>query len=327
MSGHADDFVLQLRTMRPALLAWGAHVVERVQQLLLDEVGAERAASFFKVPPAFRIKDEESAARKQGKKRYEHPLEQMTDLVGARFVLLLRTDVELLERLILSHTGWTASRERHFEFEAEADPESFDYQSLHLLLRHAGDGSVGSIDVPDGTSCEVQIRTILQHAYAELCHDRVYKSSAKIPVSAKRVVARCMALMETTDLMFCDAVRELEQVSSEADKWVKFLGKEYMGIAGRVEPTNDELCPRLVETFLHLLDGVKMPDVVTVVSSDPELIRRIAARAGDGLFASPACLLSYWLVKEHQAEASRAWPAEAAREDLHRVCNDLGFAA
>jgi putative GTP pyrophosphokinase len=197
----------------------------------------------------------------------------------------------------------------------------------HLLLRRAGEGLISGVEVPDGMSCEVQIRTILQHAYAELCHDRIYKSSVKIPVSAKRVVARCMALMETTDLLFCDAVRELEQVSSERGKWVSFLGKEYARIAKCAEPEDDLLAPLIVEAFLHLLDGVKMPDVVYVVASDPELTKKIEARSASGLFASPACLLCYWLVKEHQAEASRAWPADAGREDFDRVCNDLGFAA
>jgi len=318
---ESSSFPAQLRERRSALQAWGAYIVERVPQLLRAEIGEERLSTFFKVAPGSRVKDEVSALRKQAKKQYATPVEEMTDLVGARFVVLLRTDLEQLERVVLAHPGWTASRERHFEYEANTDPGTFDYQSIHFLLRVVGDLDRGGVVIPDGTTCEVQLRTILQHAYAELCHDRIYKASSKIPTTAKRAVARCMALMETTDLMFCDAVREIEQASGKRDEWIAFLSQEYARITKDEAPRAEEsTCALIVETYLHLLDGVKTSDVAASAQHVA-----IQARLGDGLFASPGCLLCYWLVREHQFETLRLWPDERLRSDLQRIGNDLGY--
>lgn len=324
MTVAADAFVMQLRASAPALKAWAAYVLEQVAEMLLAEIGAERYKTFFKGSPSFRLKDEESAVLKLAKKKYEMPFEQMTDLVGARFVVLLRTDLELLEQVIVGHSGWNASRERHYDYETEADPEVFDYQSIHFLLRSVGDEKRGSVHIPDGTVCEVQIRTILQHAYAELCHDRIYKTTGLIPPSAKRLVARCMALMETTDLMFCAAARELEQVSADRIKWIDFLTTEYFDITKMQVAADDPICCQIVDMYLHLLNGVKMSDISQEVTP-PTLRAAILSRSGAGLFASPACILCYWLAQNHHTELLRTWSDEALRNDIQQVCADMGF--
>lgn len=326
MTATADAFVMQLHESAPALKAWAAYIVKQVSEMLLAEIGEERYKTFFKVGPSFRLKDEASALKKLAKKGYESPFEGMTDLVGARFVVLLRTDLHLLEQVMVGHTGWNASRERHYDYEVEADPEVFDYQSIHFLLRSVGEETRDGVLIPDGTVCEVQIRTVLQHAYAELCHDRIYKTTGLIPSSAKRLVARCMALMETTDLMFCEAAKQLEQVSANRAKWIDFLGAEYFEITKKQAAAGDPICAQIVGVYLHLLNGVKMTDVSEEVA--PQLLRaKILGRAGAGLFGSSACILCYWLAQNHHTELLRTWPNEAHRSDLEQVCADMGFAS
>jgi len=319
------DFISLLRTSQPALQAWGRFVVDHVSDMLCAEVGLERFKTFFKVPPSSRTKDEESARKKLAKKKYAQPFEQMTDLVGARFVVLLRSDLELLENCILAYTGWSVSRERHFEHEVAADPDVFDYQSIHLLVRSNVDEFRGGVDIPRGTVCEVQIRTLLQHAYAELCHDRIYKTEDAIPVSAKRLVARCMALMETTDLMFCEAAKEIEQVGSDRGNWVQYLSGQHFEVTKRPPAAGDVLCLEVVDKYWHLLSGVKMPEVARNIEI-PLIRERIRNRPG-ALFASPAVVLCYWLVANHHTEVVRTWPNEALRGDFELVCADMGRGA
>jgi putative GTP pyrophosphokinase len=320
-----EVFTMQLRSHTPALKAWGAYVVKQVSDMLLAEIGADRYKTFFKVGPSFRVKDESSAIKKLAKKNYEAPFDQMTDLVGARFVVLLRTDLEVLEHIIVSHAGWSVSRERHYEDEAKSDPEVFDYQSIHFLVRSVEDDEKVGVFIPDNTICEIQIRTILQHAYAELCHDRIYKVDELIPASAKRVVARCMALMETTDLMFCVAAKEIEQISVDRKTWIDFLNSEYMGITAKQSTSSDLICVQMVDVYIHLLEGTKMPEVSNVVVL-PAIRSKILGRASSGLFASSACVLCYWLVENHHTEILRTWPNEALRADFELVRADMGYA-
>ena len=185
-----EEFRGWLTEREPALKAWGAHVVRKIQERVNAEIGEKRGETFFKVGPLFRVKDPESAAKKQAKKNYEHPHEQMTDLVGARFVVLLRSDISIVQNAIADYPGWTISLDRDPEFEVSNESLVFDYQSLHYVLSCPADEEFGGELVPARTTCEVQIRTLLQHAYAEVVHDNVYKSSGPVPPQTRRVIAR-----------------------------------------------------------------------------------------------------------------------------------------
>ncbi len=198
---NLEVFRTALQEMQPVLDAWGRRVVAEIQAALLLEMG-ERFPTFLKIPVDVRLKSESSALGKVARKGYTDPFRQMTDLVGTRFVVLFRTDIEVVSRIIEGSTLWTASRDRDYEAEIEKAPYHFDYQSVHYVVRANGDLECDGTPVPEGTPCEIQIRTLLQHAYAEIVHDSIYKPTDEAPPIAKRYVARSMALMETTDDLF-----------------------------------------------------------------------------------------------------------------------------
>jgi hypothetical protein len=247
----------------------------------------------------------------------------MVDLAGSRFVVLLRTDLDLVEKIIRDYTNWTVTRSRHFEHEVADSPKAFDYQSIHLVVQAMAGSTIDGVLIEKDVSCEIQIRTLLQHAFAELCHDHIYKSEYVIPSDSKRVVARCMALMEATDLMFCDAVEKIERIQATFDEWCKALVSAHQEILLETRPTPDETCRLLVETFWHLLAGVSPQDVLGVTK--PSVVRdRLKKRKDRGLFASAGCLLTYWLVSKHQTDVSWHWPIDSQRGDLMLVGADLG---
>jgi putative GTP pyrophosphokinase len=62
---------------------------------------------------------------------------------------------------------------------------------------------------------EVQLRSILQHGWAEIEHDLGYKGSGNLPKPAKRNFHRIAALLETADLEF---IRLKETLSSYENK-------------------------------------------------------------------------------------------------------------
>lgn len=311
--------------LRPALDAWGRFVVDRIQELVKLEVGEERFPMFFKVKPSFRLKDSDSAERKQEKKRYANPAEQMTDLVGARFVVLLQTDISLVERVIQSHTAWTKRKDRDPIDERDEKPTHFDYQSVHYILRNNKNTDLYDVNVPEGIACEVQIRTLLQHAYAELVHDKFYKAVKLTPPSARRLVARSMALMETTDQMFCEAVRELELVNQEREQWCALVDEEIGPLIPHFTRTDhDADALEILDTFKDVLDAANRDEVKSMKSAP--LVAKIQQRAtAGGLFSKPVVLLVYWLAREHGLVLDSHWPLPAFRSDIARIKSDLGI--
>jgi putative GTP pyrophosphokinase len=310
------DLGTAIRQLEPALKAWGKFVVDAIVDRVELEIGAERAKAFFKVTPTYRPKDVNSALKKQAKKKYDDPLDKMSDLVGARFVVLLKTDMEIVERAVTTITAWSRSRDRSPQDERDDRPKFFDYQSLHYVVRnnqeHQRDGATIPVDLP----CEIQIRTLLQHAYAELVHDKIYKSEKPVPQSAERLVARSMALMETTDEMFVAAVGELERVHQELDAWCSLLDASVGPILTAFTPTaRDADAMELLSTFKHILD-LANGDQVKALLINP-VIARIQQKAPDGgLFSKPVVLAVYWLALNHPIETTAAWPIPALQGDL-----------
>jgi putative GTP pyrophosphokinase len=323
---NETEFGDWLDELRPALEAWGGFIVERVTELVRLELGEEAYKSFFKIPPGCRSKENKSAIKKLQKKKYAQPKEQMTDLVGSRFVVLLKTDIDVVERAIVGQTAWAISRDRNPVDEQAKDPTSFDYQSVHYLLRNNKEFIHKGVKIPEGLSCEVQIRTVLQHAYAELGHDRIYKGE-HVPLTVQRLVARCMALMETTDEMFVNAVHELDQVNREIEHWCTFLDETVKPILVSITPTSSDTESRdILDTYKDLLKEASLDGVKAELT--PFVTKKIQERAASvgGLFAKPVVLAVYWLVKHHPFEVSQVWPVPGLRNGLDQVKADLGVA-
>src|SRR5690606_11585815 len=150
--------------------------VDTVKERIQAEIGPERYKKLFKIDPSYRVKSPESVIEKLARKKYTNPHQEMTDLVGARFVVLLRSDIAVVDRAIINRSCWSVSKDRDYINEALSDPSVFDYQSMHYLVRNLEDRTIEGVHVPDGLTCEVQVRSLLQHAYAELVHDDIYKT-------------------------------------------------------------------------------------------------------------------------------------------------------
>lgn len=318
-----EDFGNWIDQNEPVFTAWGNFVVSKICELVKASVDEETFKTLFKVPPNSRPKDRDSAIKKQKKKNYANPKEQMTDLVGARFVVLLKTQIDLVEDAVINYSGWSRSRDRSPEHEQSDNPRLFDYQSVHYVVRNNQDRDHDGIKIPAGTPCEVQIRTLLQHAYAELVHDKFYKADHPIPATAERIVARCMALMESTDHMFCAAVDELNQVNQTREAWCTLVDAQVGPIIGAYTSSDqDPDALEIVETFHEFLTAANSEEVRSMLSQCADAIGRRAPQGG--LFAKPVVLLVYWLVANHSFEVSTMWPVASLRSGLESVMADLG---
>ena len=321
------DFGDWLDDVEPALKAWGSFVVAKLTELVALEIGHEQINCFFKVKPQSRVKDKQSALDKQKIKQYADPKEQMTDLVGARFVVLLKFDLEVVEKALIEYPGWTRSKDRDPLGEQKDRPKHFDYQSVHYIVRTADDIEIDGIQVPAGMPCEVQIRTLLQHAYAELVHDKFYKGVGYVPPSANRLVARSMALMESTDDMFVQAVRELNAVNKSRDEWCTMLDATVGPlIPGHTPTVQDHDALEILEEFRDLLPSANIDAVKTLLTT-PVIAKIQESHAQGNLYAKPIVLLVYLLLAEHPYIVGARWPVPALLSGFDKVRTHMGISS
>ncbi len=133
----------------------------------------------------------------------------LSDLLGLRVICPFLEDLDAAERLI-------AENFEVVELERKGDRHSFrefGYDSVHLLILL---DEAEQEDLPGtGPFCEIQLRTILQDAWAEVEHELVYKSDLGFPnQSIKRKLASLNASLVLSDLIFQeirDYQKELRQ--------------------------------------------------------------------------------------------------------------------
>jgi len=202
-----DEFTSKYEQEKLLYLAWGNYILSKIKHKLKN--------TSFQIEPKVRIKDITSLIAKAyyRDKNYADPYSDITDKVGLRFVVLLSSEIPAINDIIKNSTHeWSFSKDRDFEQERLDEPLAFDYQSMHYILTAKADISFNSVTIPTGITCEVQIRTLLQHAYSELSHSRVYKPSFDPDAKVRRVVAKSMALLETTDEYFEEVNSRMNEI-------------------------------------------------------------------------------------------------------------------
>jgi len=154
---------------------------------------------------------------------------QITDLLGIRVVCPFLEEVEVVEQLI-------TRKFEILEMEHKAEQHSFrefGYDSVHLLIKAQPLDCQEQLPYSDDV-CEIQLRTILQEAWAEVEHELVYKSDIGIPNhSIRRKLASLNASLTLSDLIFQeirDYQKEIRQRGLQCRQAVESMSGGYRNI-------------------------------------------------------------------------------------------------
>lgn len=149
----------------------------------------------------FRLKEVDSLEKKIERKGGKYSgLMDITDVLGCRIVTYFDDDVDKIAEIINREflVDWHNSIDKR-----KLDFDKFGYLSLHYVVALKKD-RLRLTEYKDfkNLKFEVQIRTILQHSWAEIEHDIGYKGEFSIPDNAKRSFSRIAALLELADQEF-----------------------------------------------------------------------------------------------------------------------------
>lgn len=325
-----EQEILELwETDKPFYRAWAKLIGQEIERRLVSAIAPTPLEYFLKVPMVPRLKGDTSLIDKAlyRNKPYKNPYEEITDKVGMRYVVLLTTHINELCSIIERpecKTFWDCSKDKDYEEERLAKPLEFSYQSVHYVLRSKAGLSIDGVNLPEGLACEVQIRTLLQHAHSELTHDTLYKPKTTAKPSVKRTVAKSMALIEATDEFFEQAIRDLATASEPQRQLLDYLSSAYKKGTG-LEPGQERSNQLVVDAFVDLLTPDSVTRIGEFLTSKRYIFDKIKEQKGQRhLFNQPAVLLAYFLVDQMPAQTRENWPIDSA--DLAKVFSDLGIA-
>ncbi|MBL0388019.1 (p)ppGpp synthetase [Tumebacillus sp. ITR2] len=147
-------------------------------------------------------------------------LNQITDIVGLRIITYYNDEVDAVAKLV----------EKEFELDIQnsvdkrelLDPDRFGYLSLHYVVKLPEKRlSLTEYARFVGCKAEIQIRSILQHTWAEIEHDMGYKSKQAIPKEIRRSFSRLAGLLEIADLEFTKIRDSLEEYENEVQEQIQ----------------------------------------------------------------------------------------------------------
>jgi len=161
-----------------------------------------------------RVKSRQSLQRKlektEGKYQY---LNQVTDLCGARIITYFEDDVDTIAKLV--EAEFAIDLANSIDKRTSRDVDRFGYTSVHYIASFRESRTcLSEYSRFHGMNFEIQIRSVLQHAWAEIEHDLQYKSQSPLPRELTRRFARLAGLLEIADAEFIgirDAIRDYPQ--------------------------------------------------------------------------------------------------------------------
>ena len=227
---------------------------KRIQNLLEDLL--QRAGIEFH-SVRYRVKQKDSANRKLNTQGGEYAsVSDLRDMLGVRVITHFADHVDAVGRLVRSefHIDPTRSVDKG----KLLDPDRFGYLSQHYIAQL----SRNRARLPEwerfvGLGFEIQIRSILQHSWAEIEHDLGYKSPTAIPPAIRRRFSRLAGMFELADDEFQAIRRALDAHAKKVETSVK---------AGRDIPIDQDSIQSLVTSSAvvrridkRLADGWGLP--------------------------------------------------------------------
>jgi len=158
--------------------------------------------------------------------KYKNPKDEVTDLSWVRIICYVEDDIKIIWEFI--EKTFKIDKENCSDKSDELGNDKVWYKSIHYVVELNDD----RIKLPEyekfkWLKLEIQVRTILQHAWAEVEHDRSYKFSWKLPDEIDRRFKLLAWTLELVDREFNNIAREIDKVSKKVKKDTKDWNLDY----------------------------------------------------------------------------------------------------
>lgn len=304
---------------------------------ILAEIFQQNKINLYSVTS--RIKSRESLERKLNNPANNYLLlTDVTDVAGIRITTYFEDDVKRIADLL--ELEFQIDTANSIDKKALLDPDRFGYLSMHHIVSLSDDRcKFTEYQRYKNLKIEIQTRSILQHAWAEIEHDLGYKSEQGVPANIRRRFSRLAGILELADQEFIAIRDELktyelevtEKIKKEpqdvaidlaslrafvsSSQIVKKIDLKISLVSNTGEPhydpefINDDDVNRLKFFNIHIISqlqaGLQINELIIVKFADEWLNRNdsdISDRKDDFVFKSGISLFYYWYILVAQSD-------------------------
>ena len=297
-----EKLIEEFNNLKPLLQLWGKTVDKALIEILSSATNFNFANS-VEISPSYRLKDDNSLIKKAfyRKKNYENPILQIQDKVGTRIVVTTRKEVDKIHTILrLAYPCWTIKEEKAVENFMMIDPKQFGYQALHFILKPTKFVDCFSNledDQLDLYTCELQVKSLAQHAWAKINHDTTFKGPFETDGKVSRTMAKIMALSEVADDYY---VRVIDYMDQEENIQRQFINSLLEISEGELNYKFDKSLTDgiLTKDLLDNIDYKQFPvdEVRHVTISNKEKVLRALNSLKSYLKSQPIVIFLYALI-------------------------------
>lgn len=165
-----------------------------------------------------RAKSPDSVAEKVERQKYGRPSQRFDDLIGVRIITLFDHSVSDVAKRLSSR--FNVDDNRSSNKTAELILKQVGYRSHHLVVKTRNPGRAPVGDVLRSTFIEIQIRSVISHAWAEIEHSLRYKIGEGIPPELARRFDALAGTLELVDREFSAIEKStVKLVESKAERY------------------------------------------------------------------------------------------------------------
>ena len=213
-----------------------------------------------------RVKEKESYLNKCDNEKYDNPVEEIMDVSGIRIIAYTNRDVSDICRILQEE--FLIDEQNSINKADILETDRVGYLSVHYILQLSENRvALAEYKKYKGLRCEVQVRTLLQHAWAEIEHDRNYKFAGVLPKEIQRRFHLVAAVLEMMDGEFDKLSRDIDEYAQNMQEAVKegdynldidsksleqYMLKRFEGISNvRYSPKGDVVSEIVVQELLR----------------------------------------------------------------------------
>lgn len=168
-------------------------------ELLVREILKSSGVEIHQI--SSRVKSTSSLRRKIRRKNYDNPRAQVTDRVGVRVITFYAPDVYRVEDQL--RREFRVNKKKSSDKLILLGPREFGLRTVQLVVQlDAKRSQNAEYALLRGAWFEIQVRSILEHAWAEIEHRVVYKSGVEYPAHVRRQFAAAAGALEMLDREF-----------------------------------------------------------------------------------------------------------------------------
>jgi len=161
-----------------------------------------------------RLKDQLSFQSKIRSAEKYDSARSVTDFAGARVITYFAEDVDRIASLIRQPANFEIDARNSVDKRRALSSSQFGYQSLHLVVSLSRLRLFMENRAFEGLKIEIQIRSLLQHTWAEIEH-KYYKSEKGLPPSIRRRVSILAGVLELADNEFIAVRKDADAVTMD----------------------------------------------------------------------------------------------------------------